>query len=444
MTEKRRLEIKHLLELNCSGSIRFDEMTKLLSYMEQYWTQPEPLPTGDEAGVFKAFMEQAWHEALAVGEAEDKGRTAQNNKEVGANIDWDDMYQQITGHSTMTAGDASRSLRREKGGRFPAIRVKGSRIMTLKWAVTAAVVVLVSIGGWWFTARQDVEKQVVHHGQGQLQDLPAPSAAKAILVLADGRQIALDGSGNGVIADQQKVSVLLNGKNSLAYDLSAGSGNGQVQYNELRVLKGSQPVSVSLSDGSKIWLNVGSSLRYPTMFGSGSREVSLNGEAYFEVHHEVSRPFIVHHGSMAVKVLGTHFNMNTYTDEPSLKVTLLQGAVDVNKNDHHLLLQPGQQAIVARGAGGSLTLNHQVDLDQVLSWKSAEFVFGPGTDFKSIMRQIARWYDVQISYAGPVAAKFWGSVPRTASIQEVLRLLEATGGVRFELAGRQLKVIPVQ
>lgn len=443
MTEKQRLEIKHLLELNCSGSIRFDEMTKLLSYMEKYWTTTTSLQTSDEAGLFKAFMEQAWQQALAVDATRHRGLEAEKTKEPGANIDWDHMYRQIIGAGAMSGGAPAASLDPfEEGTFFSSKQIKNRRNTAIKWIAAAILLMLVSVSAWWVATRQVPETQVAL--QGILQDLPAPNAARAILVLADGRQIALDGSGNGVIAAQQKVSVQLNGKNSLTYDLAAGSGNGQVQYNELRVLKGSQPVSVRLSDGSMVWLNVGSSLRYPTVFESASREVSLSGEAYFEVRHETRRPFIVRHGNTAVKVLGTHFNINSYTDEPSLKVTLLQGAVEVNKNNQHLLLQPGQQAIVARGTSGNLILNKQVDLDQVLSWKSAEFVFGPGTDFDAIMRQIARWYDVQISYAGTVNTKFWGSVPRTASIQEVLKLLEATGGVRFELAGRQLKVIPVK
>lgn len=443
MTEKQLLEIKHLLELNCSGSIRFDEMTKLLSYMEKYWTTTKSLQTSDEADVFKAFMEQAWQEAVAGDGMRTKQLEARDAKEPGASIDWDHMYRQIIGAGARSSGAPAEPLDPfEEGTPFSSKKVKARRIMAIKWIAAAILLILVSVSAWWVVTRKVAEKQVAL--QGALQDLPAPSTAKAILVLADGRQIALDGSGNGMLDAQQKVSVQLNGNNSLAYDLAAASGNGQLQYNELRVLKGSQPVSVRLSDGSKVWLNVGSSLRYPTVFEKDSREVSLKGEAYFEVRHDAGWPFIVRHGNTAIKVLGTHFNINSYSDEPSLKVTLLQGTVEVDKNDQHLLLQPGQQAIVARGTSGNLTLNKQVDLDQVLSWKSAEFVFGPGTDFKAIMRQIARWYDVQISYRGTVDTKFWGSVPRTASIQEVLKLLEATGGVRFELAGRQLLVIPVK
>lgn|GEM_PF-170675 len=443
MTEKQRLEINHLLELNYSGSIRFDEMTKLLSYMEKYWTTTKILQTSDEASVFKAFMEQAWQEAVAGDDTKIMGQEAKDANKLDANIDWDHMYQKIIAADAMSGSARAEPLDHfEEEMPFSSKKVGVRTMLALRWIAAAILVILVGISGWWFTTRHVVGTRVALHEAKQ--DLQAPSSAKAILILADGRQIALDGSGNGVVASQQEVNVQLNGNNSLAYNQVAGSVKGKIQYNELRILNGSQPVSVRLSDGSKVWLNVGSSLRYPTVFESGSREVTLNGEAYFEVRHETRRPFIVRHGNMSVKVLGTHFNINSYTDEPSMKITLLQGSVEVDRHNQHLLLQPGQQAIVPHSTSGSLILNKQVDLDQVLSWKSAEFVFTPGTDFKAIMRQIARWYNVQISYAGSVKTKFWGSVPRTASIQEVLKLLEATGGVRFELSERQLKVIPVK
>ena len=123
---------------------------------------------------------------------------------------------------------------------------------------------------------------------------------------------------------------------------------------------------------------------------------------------------------------------------------LAEGAVEVDKKDQHLLLHQGQQAVVQKGADNTISLNKNVDLDEVLSWKSAEFVFGSGSDFNAIMRQIARWYNVEVVYTGAVNTRFWGSVPRASSIQQVLQLLEATGGVRFDLEGRTLKVIPVK
>ncbi|HEY6082344.1 MAG TPA: FecR domain-containing protein, partial [Chitinophagaceae bacterium] len=174
-------------------------------------------------------------------------------------------------------------------------------------------------------------------------------------------------------------------------------------------------------------------------FSGRERRVEITGEAYFEVMQNTKMPFIVENGGAEIQVLGTHFDVNAYDDEASMKVTLLEGSVRIIKGNSRQQLIPGQQAQV--NADGKIALSNDVDKDEVMAWKNGEFQFDK-TDIEVVMRQISRWYNVDITYQGVVTARFWGSISRNVNASEVLHMLEQTGTVRFRIEGRKVIVIP--
>jgi len=436
--------------------------------------------------VFKAFMDACWASEMSLkatpatadlisGDAASRPTPAQNKD----GVDWERMYKEVTGAATdvtavanntdnigvsdnIVSGPRHTHLSECEGDDDDVVvderaagKIRKIGAQRFNWVAAAIILVVIGagIGSWWLYQRNAGNTDQASLVNTATQDLHAPAGAHAVLILSDGRRVVLDSalagqhSTGNLIASDGHATVALGGKNDLNYSKASVAVGIPLQYNELRVLKGSQPVAVRLPDGTKVWINVGSSLKYPTAFALNKREVILNGEAYFEVDHESKRPFIVHHSGLEVTVLGTHFNINSYTDEPDIKVTLMEGAVAVTSKQATLTLHPGQQAVASTSGGaatGTLALKQHADLEQVISWKSSAFVFGDESDFKGIMRQIARWYNVNVVYEGVVDTKFWGSVSKTSSIKEVLQVLEATGGVRFHLTGNTLHVIPVQ
>jgi len=269
-------------------------------------------------------------------------------------------------------------------------------------------------------------------------DVAAPSGNKAILTLGNGKTIVLDSAANGSLAQQGNVNVskLSNGK--IAYNAES-NGAAEIQYNTLTVPKGSKPAQLVLADGSEVWLDLASSITYPTAFVGKERKVEITGEAYFEVAHNKAMPFIVQKGDVDIKVLGTHFNVNAYNEENSLKVTLLEGAVNVERNGNESLdIQPGQQAEINRQ--GKIGLNKDVDLDEVMAWKNNWFNFNSLT-VQEIMQQIERWYNVSVTYEGKPGNKhFSGIVSRSNNVSEVLKIMKQAE-IKFKIEGKNITVL---
>ena len=245
-----------------------------------------------------------------------------------------------------------------------------------------------------------------------------PGSDKAVLTLADGSTIMLQDAQNGAIAQQGSANVVkLNGK--LDYNAS-GSQTPEILYNTIATPRGGQ-YEVQLPDGTHVWLNAASSLRFPTAFTGINREVELTGEAFFEVAKNKSIPFVVNVQHNKVTVLGTHFNINAYSDEKSINTTLLEGSVKFNAGLQEKLLKPGQQSVFTP-ATAALTVK-PVDINQVIAWKNGFFEFD-NTDLATIMRQISRWYDVDISYqTRDSKSLFGGGISRKLNLSEVLHLL---------------------
>lgn len=267
----------------------------------------------------------------------------------------------------------------------------------------------------------------------QLTELIKPGQDKAYLILADGREILLDSAGNGNLAVQGSTRVVKQG-DFISYKNSDPAP--ATVYNTIRTPRGGQ-FKLELSDGSRVWLNAASSLRFPTTFSGDERIVELSGEAYFEVRSDPAHSFTVSIGSLKVDATGTRFNINAYPDENGILTTLAEGSVRVRSNASKVSLKPEQEVLTE--PNGTMSPVRSADLETRLAWTNGKFVFN-GADVPSIMRQIGRWYDVEVSYSGPVRGEtFTGMVSRQSDISRVLRIMEA-GGIKFRIEKNKIMV----
>lgn len=297
------------------------------------------------------------------------------------------------------------------------------------WWAAAAVVLLLVVGTyvWNFGTQHPVAVTNADNIQ--------PGREGAILTLADGSQVSLDTISNGIVAMQGGAAArVMNG--SLYYE-----GNGsQTIYNTMTTPKGRQ-YQLTLPDGTKVWLNNASSIRYPVAFNGKVRTVSIKGEAYFEVAENAAMPFVVDvDGRAEVKVLGTHFNINAYNDEAHINTTLLEGAVQVKAmaGTHTITLKPGQQAQLS---AQEIKVIDNANMERVIAWKNGLFYF-EGATMAEIMRQVARWYDIDVVYEkGIPDIEFEGGMTRDVSLGGLLITLEKLG-VHYKLEGRKLMILP--
>lgn len=304
------------------------------------------------------------------------------------------------------------------------------------WWVAAAVLMFIVFGLWFVVGRDRSGKPPIA-ATPVLQNDIAPGGDKAILTLADGSKVILDTADNGAITKQGSVTVIkLNGQ--LAYN-KEGISSTDVLYNTITTPRGGQ-YQLVLADGTKVWLNAASSLRFPTAFVGKERKVELTGEGYFEVEHDASKPFHVMVNDMDVQVLGTHFNINSYSDEPAVKTTLLEGRVMIKKNENLVYLNPGQQAILQPGQD-NIQVAYDVDVEEVTAWKNGLFIFNKAP-LEDVMRQIGRWYNVDVVYLGNIPQdRFSGTISRNTNLSEVFKILEYSN-VRFKVEGNTLTVLP--
>jgi hypothetical protein len=270
------------------------------------------------------------------------------------------------------------------------------------------------------------------------ENVKAPQNNKAVITLSDGQHIPLDSINILQPVLQGDVQLKRSGSGVITYQL-ATPDTREMTFNTLTNPRGSQVTQITLTDGSKVWLNAGSSITYPVAFTGKERTVSITGEAYFEITTDAAKPFRVSKGDVTIYVLGTSFNVNAYNDEALIKVTLLQGSVQLSgRNKSPVKIKPGEQAEIGEG----ITVAGNIDEEEVMAWKNGMFRFGAKTDLRSIMRQIARWYDIDVSFEGNIGnQKFGGEIPGNSDLQQVLEILK-TSGVNFELKGRNVIVKP--
>jgi ferric-dicitrate binding protein FerR (iron transport regulator) len=327
------------------------------------------------------------------------------------------------------------------------------------WRIAAAAVILLtatSIGWLWLNHASKTQVTTVAKND------VAPGGNKAVLTLANGSTIVLDNEANGVVAQEGNAKVVKLKNGQLMYtkaDDASASTSGAVSYNTLATPKGGQ-YTIELPDGSKVWLNAASSITYPTVFDAKERKVQVTGEAYFEVAKLITAndgkrvPFIVDilsgnnstntgggRGGLKgqVQVLGTHFNINAYDDEEAVKTTLLEGSVKFTKDVASAILKPGEQASISQKS--KIISVQSPDVEQIMAWKNGVFHF-ENADIKSVMRQVSRWYDVEVVYKRSLDSDdhLFFEVTRNTNLSDVLRVLNLAGGAKYSIQDKKIIV----
>lgn len=310
-----------------------------------------------------------------------------------------------------------------------------SRRMTLRWSIAASIILLVGL----FVGRTINGVRDMHEEQELAKNVMQPGTSKAILMMADGKEVVLEQGQNLNILLNERVRVATSSQ-GIVYE-EHGKGMVTEEYNKLTTPVGGE-YSLVLSDGTKVFLNADSELKYPVEFSDGKRIVDLKGEAYFEVHKDSLRPFIVRMNGAEVTVLGTSFNVNTYGDDGQIYTTLVNGSVRVSsmKNKQEEILKPGMQSVM-NVQSGLLTVR-KVDVEPYVAWREGRFVFRAMT-LDLIMRQLQRWYDFEVFYQNSELKdyEFWGVIKRDMDLDKVLSVIKATTNVDFEVKGKVITII---
>jgi ferric-dicitrate binding protein FerR (iron transport regulator) len=311
-------------------------------------------------------------------------------------------------------------------------------------AVAASVVGLLLVAGYWFFSSRKSGVGSQEKPVAVTHDVKAPTVARATLKLGDGRIVYLDSVGNGQLAMQGNVSVVKLENGQINYEIASSqvSRNDEIKYNTISNPRGSKVQTLTLIDGTRVWLNAESSITYPTAFVGNERKVVITGEADFVVKHNEKMPFKVIANGIEVRDIGTEFNVNAYNDEDAIKVTLLEGSVNVSRSDkanESVVIRPGEQVVAV--SSGQLAVNRNVVIEQVMAWKNGLFSFDKA-DLETVMRQLTRWYDVEVEYQGKIPNQtFGGDMQRTLSLAQVLKVLEKSE-VHFKVEDKKIIVMP--
>lgn len=334
------------------------------------------------------------------------------------------------------------------GKKLASDRQKQSSIHIWKRISIAATIVFCLGVGFYYYKNSNKESFA---GSVAKRDIP-PGKNKAYLTLANGSKISLADAANGNLAKQAGINITKTANGKLVYEITGSTQTTlteNIEYNTIETPRGGQ-YQVILPDGSKVWLNAASSIKFPLTFNNlPKRKIELTGEAYFEVAKNKDKPFTVTTSKQEITVLGTHFNVNSYTDESVTKTTLLEGSVKVvstittsqknaNSDIVSTVLKPGQQSLLSFN---KLTIQ-PADIDETIAWKEGYFRFND-EKLESIMRKVSRWYDVEIEYENEKLKNepFAGVTTRFANVSKLFRMLELTNEVRFRIDGKKIKVL---
>ena len=318
------------------------------------------------------------------------------------------------------------------------------------FSIAAMILMAITTGIYFYRNRNVVEAERFTKIDIK-NDIP-PGYNQAILTLADGSRISLDDAANGLLASQGNTAITKTDNGQIVYEKnSLGKRKNVIDHsliNTIQTPKGGK-YQVRLPDGSKVWLNSASTLNYPASFTGTERKVKLKGEAYFEIAPNKDVPFRVESDNQIVEVLGTHFNINSYDDEVYTTTTLLEGSVKVILNGlksktsaRTKLLKPGEQSLTNSSQSGIRIEN--ADTEKAIDWKNGYFKF-KNTPIQEIMREVERWYDVELEYEGKIPTdEFTGFISNNVKISGVLKILEQSGGVKFSVKGKKIKVKTMQ
>ena len=329
------------------------------------------------------------------------------------------------------------SIQSKMGAGMPT-SVRPVRRTWYKWVAAASIFILAAGAVIWFTRprTQQAGNKLV---QQTLNDID-PGTNVATLKLANGQTIILDSTADGRLRTADTEVNIVKNDNQLQFDASGHGQQGIAGYNQLSTPRGSQQ-QLKLEDGTRVWLNALSSIRFPSVFAGNERNIEVSGEVYLEVAKDAKRPFTVTVNNSKIQVLGTAFNVMAYPNEGSLETTLVNGSVKFINGNHSMKLLPGQQSRL--GAHEMLTLVEHPDVEQVIAWKNGYQMFN-SADIHAIMRQVERWYDVDVEIKGVIPGrKFSGEIPRTAKLSELLQLFSAANiNFTIDAQKKKLTVIP--
>jgi transmembrane sensor len=388
--EQFEVLLNKYLDKSCS----LDEVKELFSYMD--------IPAYQER--LEIVMEKHYKTLVPGAEVHD--------------VDWEIMLDSIIGDQKKTK-----------------VKSLWSRIIP----IAAAIIVVVSAG---VLIRGNQQEKNQKSPTASVKKDIAPGGNKAILKLADGTEIVLDGQTTGVLANEDGTKISKTADGMLLYDASKTAGdeinaNAENHINTLSTPSGGQYMLI-LPDKTMVWLNAESSISYPSVFAGAESNVSLVGEAYFEVAKDKQHPFKVKATTAEVRVLGTHFNIMSYAQEGQTQISLAEGSVRVDVTNDSKVLSPGQQASIKTGSS-HITLRN-VDIDEVINWKNGLFQFD-NTPLEQVMRQIKRWYSVDVVYEGVKPDLYiTGMISRSNNVSKILALIEETGGIEFEIGDKQIVV----
>ncbi|HET6994977.1 MAG TPA: FecR domain-containing protein [Chitinophagaceae bacterium] len=328
----------------------------------------------------------------------------------------------------------------DKVSKPPVIR------MWRRVAVAAAVILAIATGGYLLVFKKTAKTEIAKTQQQRFNNDVDPGNFKAKLTLADGRTIILDSAAEGEIVKQGNATVV-NQNGQLVYspysvpDSARRSPLSGLIFNTLATAYGETYTTV-LADGSKVWLNSASSIKFPVAFTGKERRVEITGEAYFQVRHNDKMPFRVIVNGVQIEDLGTEFNVNAYSDEGATKTTLIEGSVKVGPEPGEgpargTIIKPGQQAIVTKN--GQLTTNTPGNLNKIIAWKNGMFQF-ENDNLDDVMRQLSRWYNITVVNNSGLKENFTGEIPRTAKLTTILKAIELTSNTKFVIEGRNITI----
>ncbi|MES2278996.1 MAG: FecR domain-containing protein [Bacteroidota bacterium] len=343
---------------------------------------------------------------------------------------WEDLHSREDLFDEAKSQSILKSILKEgKPGNVVNLKSKGY------WRLGIAATILISLGVAAYFLTQP--KPITEIAKVQLPHDALPGSNKAILTLSNGETLVLDSTHKGLIAQQGNARVIKNKDGQVDYKVADDASNAAaIAYNTITTPKGYQ-YHVVLPDGSKVWLNAASSIKFPTQFTGAQRNVEMTGEAYFEVAKNPAMPFIVKTNRQEVRVLGTHFSIMAYDDESVSRTTLLEGSIMLTGQKSSHILKPGNQAVL--NAQGDVNIIEDADTDEAIAWKNGLFQF-KDEGIEGIMRQAARWYDVNVTYKGKIPTRqFKGKIPRNVKLSEMLSMFKYAG-VNFNIEGRELTV----
>jgi transmembrane sensor len=315
------------------------------------------------------------------------------------------------------------------------------RIIPPLWlSVAAGLLLLAGISIFYHLLIHPTKLHAFAHQKNHIKNDVAPGGNKAILTLSNGATINLNDVKNGVLANQGQTLLKKNKNGQLIYEAPGSKlkvKDASAVYNTITIPKGGQ-FQIVLSDGSKVWLNAASSITFPAAFSKTERRVTITGEVYFEVAKNKHLPFRVVAGKQTVEVLGTHFNINAYDDESTIKTTLIEGSVKVSADNQTAILKPDEQSAILNNGTDKISIN-AVDTDDVLAWKNGNFQFEKA-EIPMILREAARWYNVDVKYEGQLPQRrFTGSISRNVNLSQLLNMLKYTG-INFKIEGKTIIV----